>query len=596
MNRHVTLRKVLPEWQKVANVSEILLVDWSSSPPLATVVDDVGANDERVRVLRVEAEQRWVLSRAYNLGVRTASYDKIIRLDCDYILAPDFVAMHDLGGGGKFYAGNYKRARNENEVHLNGAVVVRRQDFLRVGGYDERIQSYGWDDEELYGRLVDMGLEKKDVSYKHLRHIPHDDGERAQKDVKFVQVEIDLNALLLKHVSKWNVSAVEEGEWEVKGEGGAGRYAVMRAVKRPIGLKELVGKEVVREAWNMALGQRLANDYQIPWDIMETMSVDMKRMLLTRLNGRMQNRASTQPARVLFVHLMHGLGNRLRALGSAMSFAKETDRELVVIWETDAHIAAKFSDLFRDELVVMREFKPKWPFRDYDKWDKAWLSFEFFNYMEMEGHGAVKGQWIVDQPDKHFYFKSAYVMEADSRLTDWNRDNAMLRSLQPVQEVVEMITGHENEALENMIGIHIRDRTLDRDIKNVNFETEYGVAASKEMEYWRRKSSYRTFVEEMHVLVSKEASLRFYVATDTVEVIPKLQAEFPGRISFTQRNCDGRDGHCVRFALVDIICLSKTKKLIGSNWSSFTEAASRFGGKKARLAGQDFGVDAKRVL
>lgn len=279
-----------------------------------------------------------------------------------------------------------------------------------------------------------------------------------------------------------------------------------------------------------------------------------------------------------------------------MSFANHTDRELVVIWETDAHIAANFTDLFSDDLIVLTNFKPKWPFRDYDKWDKAWLNFEFFNYMEMEGDGAIKGQRIVDNPARHFYFKSAYVMEADSQLTDWDKDNAMLRSLMPVPEVREMIKQHENKGLENMIGIHIRDRTLDRDIKNVNFGTEYGDAASKEMEYWRRKSSYKTFIVEMHEQLKKDPSIRFYVATDTMDVIPKLEEEFPGKIVSTKRNCDGRDGHCVRFALVDVICLSRTKQLIGSNWSSFTEAASRIGGKKARLAGQDFAVDPNRAV
>lgn len=586
------------DWTQVQNVSEILLVDWASTPPLRAVVDEVAGHDPRVRVLRVEGEVAWVLSRAYNLGVRAASFESVVRTDCDYSLGRDFVQAHDLGDGGVFYAGNYQHARNENEVHLNGAVVVRRSDFLSVGGYDERIQTYGWDDEDLYTRLVQKGLKKRDVNYDHVSHVPHEDTERAQRDVKFVQVEIDLNALLLKHLPRWNTSSVDWSEWVVMPQGAQDekRYAVLTAVSRPRALKQLVKPESLRDAWNMALGQRLANDYQMPWDIMQTMEVESKRLLLTRLNARMAHRSSSRPARVLFAHLMHGLGNRLRALASAMSFAKETDRELVVVWETDAHIAAKFTDLFQDELVVMTRFKPRWPFRDYDKWDKAWLSFEFFNYMEMEGDGAVKGQLIVDQPDKHIYFKSAYVMEADEGLTSWDRDNAMLRSLEPVQAVVDMIKQHENEGLEEMIGVHIRDRTLERDIKNVNFGTEYGDAASKEMEYWRRKSSYKTFIAEMHHQLGKDPTVKFYLATDTVEVMDKLEAEFPGKIVYTRRNCDGRDGYCVRFALVDVICLSRTKELIGSNWSSFTEAASRFGGKKARLAGKDFAVDAEKKL
>ena len=591
MNRHNTLKSVLHHWQKVDNVSEIVVVDWSSQPPLRSVVQHVAEADPRIRILRVEGETNWVLSRAYNLAARASSFDTLIRTDCDYSLDQHFVSAHSLTAENpQFYAGNYNHARNENEVHLNGAVYIKRDHFLRIGGYDERIQTYGWDDEDLYTRLVASGLKRHNVSYEHVSHLPHDDAARAQRDVKFVQVEIDLNSLLLKHLPKWNASALLKNQWSVV-DAKSPTFQILRAASTPPALKDLVHPDHVRAAWNMALGQRLANDYQLPWDIMETMAVPTKRRLLTRLNSRAAHRSPAQPPRILFAHLMHGLGNRLRALASAMAFANSTDRELVTIWETDAHISANFSDLFADDMVVISRFKPKWPFKGYDKYDKSWLSFEFYNYMEMEGHGANKGQTIVDKSDKHFYFKSAYVIEADAQLTNWDKDNHFLRRLTPVAEVRQMIARHESNGLSNMVGIHIRDRTLDRDIKNVNFDTEYGDAASKEMEYWRQKSSYRTFISEMRRMLQEEASLKFYVATDTVDVIPKLQAEFPGKVISTPRDCDSRDGRCVRFALVDVICLSKTKKLIGSNWSSFTEAASRFGGKAPRLAGKDFGFD-----
>lgn len=39
-------------------------------------------------------------------------------------------------------------------MHLNGAVFLRHADFWAVGGYDERIQTHGWnDDEDLYNLL-----------------------------------------------------------------------------------------------------------------------------------------------------------------------------------------------------------------------------------------------------------------------------------------------------------------------------------------------------------------------------------------------------------------------------------------------------------
>eukprot|EP00168_Porphyra_purpurea_P011021 TRINITY_DN2763_c0_g1_i1.p3 TRINITY_DN2763_c0_g1~~TRINITY_DN2763_c0_g1_i1.p3 ORF type:complete len:292 (-),score=130.35 TRINITY_DN2763_c0_g1_i1:669-1544(-) len=286
---------------------------------------------------------------------------------------------------------------------------------------------------------------------------------------------------------------------------------------------------------------------------------------------------------------MHGLGNRLRALGSCLSFAAETGRVPLIVWEKDAHIQAAYSDLFATKLAVLDTFSPKWPdMKGAAEWDGAWKAFEFHNYMEMEGGGAIKGEQVPDAEDKSIYFKGAYIIEADPKLTSWDLDNAQLRALTPVPAVAEMVAARAAEGLSGMIGVHIRNKTLDADIDDVSFEDEYGVEAAATMEKWRRASSYPSFITEMRSLQSKDPSLKFYVATDTAAVIDIMAKEFPGQVVSTPRECDGRDGACVRLALVDILCLAKTKGLLGSNWSSFTEAAQRIGGVEARLAGEHF--------
>lgn len=150
----------------MADVDEIVLVDWDSSPPLLPG----GLDDKRLRLVRVEGEPLWVLSRAYNLALSLAKSEWIIRLDCDCRLAQGFLSAHfsQPGNGtgpytappGAFWSGRWQDARDGNEVHLNGALLARRSDLRRVHGYDERIQTYGWDDEDLYARLQQRGLKK----------------------------------------------------------------------------------------------------------------------------------------------------------------------------------------------------------------------------------------------------------------------------------------------------------------------------------------------------------------------------------------------------------------------------------------------------
>lgn len=624
MGRHDTIKKTAPAWLAVNAVDEVILVDWSSDPPLEPIVHSL-PNSQRINVLRVNNEPSWVLSRAYNLAINSTSYSHVIRTDCDYHIEPNFITAHSVlfdedkdpkSEKRSFYAGNYNLARNENEVHLNGAVFIRRADFLGIGGYDERIQTYGWDDEDLYNRLADANLTKLDISYDHVSHVEHGNSGRAQTGVKFVTVEIDLNSLLLAKLKPWGpqvAGATSSTLYASANPNGASSNSLeVDAVKRPKSLRELVTAEEYEGAWAEALGRRLHDTYGIPWDIIASLDIRPKEILLRRMMRRSENRERAKRAemdaagrtddmvdvdaiptpRILLCHCMHGLGNRLRALASCMSFAKETSRELVVLWEPDSHIEARFSDMFKTQLVVLEKFTVKWPFKVVEEYDDAWANFKFHNYMEMEGEGAVKGEIITDIPAKHMYYKGAYIMDVDnSEWTNWDKDNAMLRMLEPVDEVSAMVKALESRGLGsgNMIGLHVRNRTLDKDIKNVDFVKEYGDEATQTMDMWRQKSGVHNFMTLMDSLIKGNNGVRFFVATDTYEVIGELEAMYGERVFAFKRSCDDRDGQCVKFALADLYALSKCKKLYGSNWSSFTEAAMRLGGVKALLAGSDFG-------
>lgn len=84
----------------------------------------------------------------------------------------------------------------------------------------------------------------------------------------------------------------------------------------------------------MALEQPLYNDYQVPhFGVPRMLS---KRKLLNRMSSRAFELLESEPVRFLFVDCMHGLGNGLQALGSAMFFTNATGRELVPLWEKDA--------------------------------------------------------------------------------------------------------------------------------------------------------------------------------------------------------------------------------------------------------------------
>jgi hypothetical protein len=166
------LREALPSWLALPEIDEIVIVDWSSPTPVRPLA--TAAGDRRVKVARVDGQPHWIASKCHNLGVRIASGDVLLRLDADYLLEPDFFRRHELPPR-TFFCGNWRRARTDNERHLTGALYVRRRHVLDVNGYNERIVTYGYEDDDLFERLERAGLARRDIDLDAVHHIAHDD-------------------------------------------------------------------------------------------------------------------------------------------------------------------------------------------------------------------------------------------------------------------------------------------------------------------------------------------------------------------------------------------------------------------------------------
>lgn len=170
MNRDDRVKPALENWLAVLGVDEIMLVDWSSKNPVQPV--------DGVRVVRVENEPKWHLAAAYNLAATLASGDRLMKLDIDYRLRPDFL-NRTLMRTGQFRHGDWSICENVDDKHLSGFMLIQKADFWAAGGYNEAITGYGHDDTELYARLRKSGLEGVSITKLNgIEHIPHDNASR----------------------------------------------------------------------------------------------------------------------------------------------------------------------------------------------------------------------------------------------------------------------------------------------------------------------------------------------------------------------------------------------------------------------------------
>ncbi len=192
MNRESILRVSLSSWLQCKGVSEIVIVDWSSQNSLKYLED----LDPKIKVVRVEDQKYFNLGKAYNLGFNNSSCDKILKLDVDYIINPYYSLFGELPKITKnnFVTGDWRLKEVDNDAgfiqYLNGFLYIYRDSFYKGRGYSN-FDNYGWDDDDLYSKLQDVGLERvvMDLSKrKYIYHNPHEDDVRSacykEKDLK----------------------------------------------------------------------------------------------------------------------------------------------------------------------------------------------------------------------------------------------------------------------------------------------------------------------------------------------------------------------------------------------------------------------------
>jgi hypothetical protein len=169
-NRKDSFEDALKTWVTHDQIDEIIVLDWDSVESLLPVIKKY--QNGKIFLATAKDQPKWILSFACNLAARLTTRTRILKIDADVKILPGFFEKHNLEPG-KFYCGNWRIRRNDNEMHLNGIVFLQREDFFRVNGYNEFIKFYGWDDSDLYQRLESAGLKRIDLDLDTLYHMPH---------------------------------------------------------------------------------------------------------------------------------------------------------------------------------------------------------------------------------------------------------------------------------------------------------------------------------------------------------------------------------------------------------------------------------------
>jgi glycosyltransferase involved in cell wall biosynthesis len=138
-------------------------------------------------------------SHSRNMILLKASGDIICNIDADNYT-------------GKFFASYINRQFNHNDNILLANDIIKqakhseaqgrfctwKKDFIKVTGYDESMESYGYEDIDLYNRIELLGRTRVSIDNLFLNYISHGNDERGANESMFAR----LDKFLIRYVNE----------------------------------------------------------------------------------------------------------------------------------------------------------------------------------------------------------------------------------------------------------------------------------------------------------------------------------------------------------------------------------------------------------
>jgi hypothetical protein len=253
-----------------------------------------------------------------------------------------------------------------------------------------------------------------------------------------------------------------------------------------------------------------------------------------------------------------GLCNRMRAIDSAIALAEHVNMPLRITWVVDSEMCARFSDLF-DPLpppitILTKTRTPLW-LQSARKRNlfipvllRAARRTTFFDHTE---HSR-----LVNADRAELRLRRRLAIRSYER---FEPNNTVYQLFKPIPLLRARIDELTRSFDAKTIGVHIR-------------RTDNMIATARSPDH--------LFVEAMTEAIEQDPESSFFLATDSPETKAKFLRRFGSRMRTQHLNRDRSTVEGVQDGVVELYALSKTRRILGSYWSSFSHTAAHIGGIK----------------
>ena len=219
MGRAEQVRQTLPLTllHNAALNIEVVLVDYNSADHLQewvlqTLPKEIA--EARLKYVRLDWPRRFHRSHAKNVAHRAATGEILINLDADNIATAPYTTSVRCKFGQGFDVVSVDRTDPRVMGGGGGRVAISRELFYRIGGYDETMSGWGYEDVDFTLRASLAGGKMALVDAETLRFIKHEDRLRvASGDASRQQTDARNRLISQENLSRGIYRANADKEW-----------------------------------------------------------------------------------------------------------------------------------------------------------------------------------------------------------------------------------------------------------------------------------------------------------------------------------------------------------------------------------------------
>jgi hypothetical protein len=281
-------------------------------------------------------------------------------------------------------------------------------------------------------------------------------------------------------------------------------------------------------------------------------------------------------AGVIELTVRAGLGNRMREIASGLALARAADKRLKVFWLNNKNLNCPYERLFEPiegVRIVSIESNRRRALRSPRS-----LLYRVRKKLRLKPFDLFLGNVEIGRyKDEGIDLASVVSQTRRCGIETFMRfygSVACYDDLKAKEEILEeadrAISGVEQDKL---IGVHIR-----------RGDNEAAIQVSP----------VEAFIERMQEEISQDPGAIFFLSTDDPETEQAVKDSFPGKVLTRPKVFARNQTEGVRDALVDLLVLSKCRLILGSYWSSFSDAASELSGARretVRIRADGSGAD-----